>query len=156
MFINIKNNEYENILGTCVQWIQKPFLQQTHQKIFARWNLFIIKNLILQSKHSKFVSYLERWVTGLLENSSLAQGNMDNIWQSLIFKMLTERIWVFFHKPMKRIGCTCTCCMDVLQVPRTFHKCWPIKSYVTNAYLTTLCVPSQREKKLCLVYGYRI
>lgn len=96
MFINIKNNEYENILGTCVQWIQKSFLQQTHQKIFARWNLFIIKNLILQSKHSKFVSYLERWVTGLLENSSLAQGNMDNIWQWLIFKMLTERIWVFF------------------------------------------------------------
>lgn len=32
MFIDIKNNENENILKTCVRGIQTSFLQQTHLK----------------------------------------------------------------------------------------------------------------------------
>lgn len=131
-------------------------MQQTHLKIFARYNLVIIKTYLQKNAQKPFLTLncvlqLRLLIPPLLRELWMIS---DNNW-SLKCKLRTSGF--SFHYAMKRIGCACTCSMHIL---RCFTGIPYFSEILTNqklhnkcichkfSWLKTVWVPAQREEAL--------
>lgn len=154
IFINNKNNEYENILGICVKLIQKSSLQQTHLKIFARYNSLKIKTLIYRINTQNLFPTLNGELKFCLKIPQLPRGIWmisDNdwslkCWESLVFLSINTWSVSVAHVPVAWMFDRYPYFSEMLTNQKLHNKC---------ICHNPLCARSE-GKNLCLVYGYRI